>query len=426
MNLNQFRKKMLGLRAYKTGEHVPLLKINLLANLYHFVGQWGILPFNWNADRDLLEPTNFRRFEPIFRQLRLRYFVCLLLQIAYWFVSKRNGSSMMEVLQNATVALSMTAMFALSYASYDKSSETIVYVNGLRKFISTRQSYKKEEKGNVSLIEVLNVSFACGICVAGFVAPGLLAYGLHWKNACKATLVGYWMIPECSDANSKFGWINSNTKLVLMLGNHFLVTISAQASLHVVAGLQCLGNMILLDCQKIFWIQLENERIPSRMRKASLVFREVQILGNLSNSIQDGIMTTSLLSASIIGHALSFCATILLVKVTFVDHGIQAITSLALFASITVVTVLVIIVTFGGMSKVFQESKIIFWEVKWHKYQLMVDGVPGRVRSWQFQFFRSWFPVKIRFGANNFVEELTPLNAASYSLGLVVQLLLVK
>lgn len=79
------------------------------------------------------------------------------------------------------------------------------------------------------------------------------------------------------------------------------------------------------------------------------------------------------------------------------------------------------------MSLVYKESSGIFWKMrKGNGIQLVDRNILKRENKWWTNFLKSCAPIKVKFGENNFVEPLTPLNSINFSLGLVVQIFLVK
>lgn len=80
-----------------------------------------------------------------------------------------------------------------------------------------------------------------------------------------------------------------------------------------------------------------------------------------------------------------------------------------------------------SMSTVHGDCKsIITQNVKELHCELVSVGIHRTMRLWQEKFFISCSVIKVKFGANNFADKLTPLKAANVSLSFTVQLLLLN
>lgn len=73
-----------------------------------------------------------------------------------------------------------------------------------------------------------------------------------------------------------------------------------------------------------------------------------------------------------------------------------------------------------GFAEVFEKSKHISYAIR-----LNILGVRSRKeRRWAQQFLRSCGAIKMKFGGNNFVDRLTPLNCISHAVQISTQILL--
>lgn len=133
-----------------------------------------------------------------------------------------------------------------------------------------------------------------------------------------------------------------------------------------------------------------------------------------------------MLFSGVLGYAFSFAEGVTMIREYEENHSTQIIFPLAFFVMVVIDTFLIILISFGGMSNVFKESMKIFENSKRLQCQLVVIGVPRKIWVWQAKFFKSCAAVLVKFGSNNSVEELTPLNSLNYSLRLAVQLLLLQ
>lgn len=71
-------------------------------------------------------------------------------------------------------------------------------------------------------------------CIMGstFIVPFGFVYCLHWINPCRASLVGYWFLPECHERKSILP-----VKLVIMLLNHWMISVSFNSAAFTVCVL---------------------------------------------------------------------------------------------------------------------------------------------------------------------------------------------
>lgn len=145
------------------------------------------------------------------------------------------------------------------------------------------------------------------------------------------------------------------------------------------------------------------------------VYRHIQLIANLCNEIQQKILIPTIIAGATISVGVS---TAILV------HTSINLTNLPLILSISMICVnaaLVLLFCLGGMADVYKESILIFRQVK-----ARVFGATGRKNKKLTEtFVKSCSILKIKFGGNNFVEALTPLNCLSHGMQLAVQILLI-
>lgn len=273
----------------------------------------------------------------------------------------------MDKVRNGVGLIGLPTMCCFLHASNDQALEAILYLKGLFRLIEKHPDWKRGFKGSGSLLAKLNVAIACGVCFGSIFGAFALVFGLHWGSPCKASLFGYWIIPECNGSGVESSLSNNFLKFAVMFVNYLIFCFGSQASVQVIGILQCLGTTILLDCLKIFWLQLEEEKSPCRVENKCLVFREVQVLGKLNNSIQRGMMTTSMLGCIII--LLGFCltATVITLKQSRIEPEGEFGIPLAFFGVLTFGYFFLILVALGGMSRIHQESTLVLGRINWHR-----------------------------------------------------------
>lgn len=77
----------------------------------------------------------------------------------------------------------------------------------------------------------MNIAFIQCDVMTAIVFPIIVVYGFHWGNPCKASLVGYWLLPKCNShlELSRFSYprvLNYAIKLFIFLTNHLIWAIS--------------------------------------------------------------------------------------------------------------------------------------------------------------------------------------------------------
>lgn len=405
---------------------ISSLKYSLFVKIFKHVSYWNVFPFAWNSLTNSAE-VNFKITRATLKYKRNYLYVvatCLILQIAGGFAAtEKSNITIIDKVRNGIVLICFLIVSTHFYSILSNTSEIILYTNGLMDFINKHLRWRTHD--NNGLIEQLNIVFACGTWFTSVLLPPAIVFVFHWSNPCKVSLFGYWVIPECNGVIS--AWANFPIKcLVFVLGNQVPFSIGMQAPVFAVAMLQCLGTMIFLDCQKIYWAKLNGERSQDGMRNTCLLYRELQTLANLNNVIHQKIVTTSMLVAGIILHAFCFTAAILTLRNSHLISYNQFILQISFFGIYAFNALLYIMVFLGGLSQLHKESMKLFRGIKLYRYELIKLCFPRHIRSWQAKFFRSCSALKVKFGSNNYVEELTPLNALNLSLALVIQLLIIQ
>lgn len=146
------------------------------------------------------------------------------------------------------------------------------------------------------------------------------------------------------------------------------------------------------------------------------VYRYVQLLANLSNDIQQkGIIPGPLVECTILsGVGLAF-----LVQTSVSTKNLPFLIVLA-FGCFD--CVLFLLLCLGTFAMIYKESRITLEKIRLNAACI----TPRKERRWTRRFLRSCEVLKIKFGGNNFVEELTPLNCLSHALQICVQTLLLR
>lgn len=394
---------------------------SIFIKLISLFGKGNNLPVKWNESTNCLTEN----FDTTRRTLNYKgyglyvFTLCLLLQIAEWHIFQRNTTHLDKIKIGISLVLFISAS-AHAYAVLDKVPEVILCTNGHLQILENCKDKCGTNSGDTSLIWRLNLLFVFGIYLGATLCPPIHVYLFHWLNPCLPSLLGYWLIPTCQ------GFKSSNLEIPVKFGilifNHVILQITSQWLGYVIAVLLCLETMSLVECLKLFHLRWRDSTEIEQVRSCTF-YRELQLLGNLNNSIKQKLITSSMLINGILFHAICFSATIFLTKSYQAGENFV---SLAYFVLTAVDCFMLIVVLFGEMSCVHKESKHILENLKRHQSPTRASAASRYRKVWQRKFFRSCAPLSVKFGANNFVDELTPLNSLNFSWGLVVQLLLLR
>lgn len=105
---------------------------------------------------------------------------------------------------------------------------------------------KREQRQEFTLLERLNIRFAQYVTVAGISVGVVFAAGFHFRNPCKPSLVGYWLLPQCNS----FEHVGSSLIRRLMwfmvvVMNWWFINFSSVSTIFLVSNLQILSNLTL-------------------------------------------------------------------------------------------------------------------------------------------------------------------------------------
>lgn len=145
-----------------------------------------------------------------------------------------------------------------------------------------------------------------------------------------------------------------------------------------------------------------------------LTYRHIQLLATLSNEIQQKwvIPGSILISTVVFGFSLAF-----VVKIPAEKENIPG---LGLMFLLCLDTGIFLLLCLGTFADVYKQSKLTS-----QKLRADLANIVGKSRSkWAQRFLKSCGVIKMKFGGNNFVEELTPLNCLHHGLEMSVQIIL--
>lgn len=145
-----------------------------------------------------------------------------------------------------------------------------------------------------------------------------------------------------------------------------------------------------------------------------VTYRHIQILVNLFNDIQQKVLVPSMIAGSVIGQGVSLA---FLINTPSTSESFPV---LIVMAIVCVDTALLLIFCLRGFAEVHVESRGALRNIK-----STIMLLHGRMQmKWMRRFLKSCGIIKMKFGSNNFVEMLTPLNCICQAAQVTVQILL--
>lgn len=352
-------------------------KARLLLFLCRSMGLHWNMPFKVSTRTQTLIPGSVIHKKLLRRQCILYATLIITLLLQNMRGDSTINSTILEKFLTVFVVTAHTTFVVHLTALINKSEEIILYINGLLNFLQ-KFPVLVNMKRSTLLIEGVNVLFAVGVFFNVNATGVILIYLFHWVNPCKGSLIGYWLLVECSNGDSlETPWMQIIPKGGLLLGNHLLWNFGCSACIFVMTCILNVGILILIDCTKIFYWRYKEACNLDKASEAMLLCREIQILANLNNDIQQGAMITIILIDSILLLAVALVALINLMNMSHID-----VLSCVLSGLLVVQTCIMILATFGGMSELHKESKKVSRGVKWLNREGSKTG-----RKWQDRYF---------------------------------------
>ncbi len=297
-----------------------------------------------------------------------------------------------------------------------------VYLNNLLKF---NRNYRKKSSiqtnqsvHNHSVLEFLNLLLVPMLLFTSSVFPPIYSFGLHWKNPCEPSLIGYFLLPECHDLPTSgvlsilHEIIAVLVKITIILGNMWFWWFALFGSLFTFAALHIIGTIMLYENIVLFWKGFTHS---TSVYTDAILYRQLQILNMLSNSVQQRC-----LGVLIFGVILCLSTSLSLAIVIVKGSSQQSYIVIAMVLIMIINATASILVVFGEMVSVYAKSKEIIQSVKHLEYTYR----SRECRRWSRRYWRSCGILKTKFGDNNFLERGTPLRCLDFSFNLTVQFLL--
>lgn len=321
----------------------------------------------------------------------------------------RNSESSTLNLFNWMALIMWTVYFSYLNFFLTRCDDMATLVNGILQFSqSTTLYWRDKDRRFTENINILCTLFAPFLLL--FMAIGYV-FGLHWFNPCKPTLVGYWLL--CS-LESWYGYLVTAVVLVFNFWI-WLTMLLGGAACTICVHMLC--PVAIRDCIYSFW-KLEKDPGTVSFWKRCETYCQIQVVGAIHTDIQAGTLMTILILTITGVLPLSFVYTAQ-IRWTF-DNIAKIISGAYLFT----VCLIAIVFVIGGHAGVWSDSKEMFKNLDRLNFTRYAS-LSGYERKLQQTFWKSCRNlVKVKFGVNNYVEDITPLNCLNCSAALVVQLFL--
>lgn len=304
------------------------------------------------------------------------------------------------------------------YTVIMKSMGTLtLYISGHIFLSKSIESSGKKRK--LSVLEFLNLLYAYNVLLFCLIYPFVTVYGLHWRNPCKASLAGYWLLRECTSDSSIENLappehIHIITKQAILFVNYLVTAMIAYASPFVISA-------VSVFCTLSFCVYIQEfEKISTHRSKwkSPIVYRKIQYLSNLMNELQRWRVTGSLVVGIVSCFAVSAASV---VRLTWSAENIIAI---MLFISSLSTAIAATVCVVGGQANVYKKSNSVLKLLR-KRTVLHCSDKKSKLGKWKHRFYWSCPPIKVGFGSLNFVDQFTPLNILDFGVHLTVQIILV-
>lgn len=404
---------------------------SLFLKVFKLAQRSDTLLMTWNSKKHRME------FDPRPRSffiLKLKCFLHTLgtLMVTFqtlkvvWEASNGNSQIGTATIFIAGFSFVILIMNTLHLHGCAKQAPTLVqYVNGNLQFI---EQYKEHETKNRKSLGIQKLSIMLGymIFISGSSMPFMIVYGLHWKNPCKPSLAGYWLLGKCNGRGSNLKYWNLTLKILVLLWNHWLWNVGFRLGTFIIVDLHLILAQSLWNCLDTFSNMYRDLQQSGREQcyKLGVVYRQIELLAVLTNAMQQKNFLISLMVAPIL--VISFCITALIHLPFDTDH----VWSLLTFAMFTADSSCMLMVCIGGMVSVYLKSVQVLEQIRGTFHEHFLERQEIGKNSWERKWCRKFFggacsTIKIKFGGDSYLEPLTPLNCMDFSNGLTVDLLLI-
>lgn len=318
-----------------------------------------------------------------------------------------------------------TLVYMMTFLKHAKS--VAKYVNGILEF---HRNYLRKTDGKEMKAQDRSTKQKFGLMFARIFFPNCLLHplvfviGLHWSQPCKPSLMGYWMLEECSFENNtgSSSILGFAVKILVFLANMWIWTIVVSLFLLGMGLLPIQCTLSLVEYIKKFQKLSLNQQ--TNIRNTTLIYRKLQVLALLMNEIQAYGITDNLIFIVVVAQTVGLCTLINLFQ-----NGINTISAwflLTLYVVDTFNTTIFIVVIFGIMADVWELSNeavnnlAIFTRVKYTDAKITRSEFKMKQIAYQ-----SFNTIKVKFGSLNCLDRLTPLTCLRFVNELTINILLI-
>lgn len=280
------------------------------------------------------------------------------------------------------------------------------------------------EKKILQLIQTIGLGSPC---------TAVSAYMFErWMTRCWPVTLGNFLFPECVNGSDNLLWSNSSiaTLIVMLHISYWLLIDIVGTFIIVVIEVSFMSSYALKYFLKYFKVVIMSElfelgasseisfskvEIMQLLQRKLAVYRELEILSKLYNFIQKDVIIISIMGSVILGIVASlYC---------FISLGADILLpQFIIFSVILINSVTVIVVVFGTFGQLNDKSIHVLDKIK----KKVIPKFRNKTeRKWLSKCVRSMPPLKVRLGNVNFVDSTTPLVLLDFSLGILVNLLLI-
>lgn len=356
---------------------------------------FGCMSFAWDKKSDtfVISPRVFRLHKKIFAH-RLVVLLLLFQELS----SYGSYTSLPTKIQNWMAIMILSAGHSYLHLCFEKCHEIVHYINGLLQFARLNKSRWTEKKRGFMQRMLLKLTHV--MIPATFVFPAVYVFGGHWENPQeKVSLLGYMFIRRDTGILPK---------VIIFLLNYAMCLMSIFGLLFGGMCIQALCTVSLRD-----YLHMSRNTATSRL---PMLYRQIQVLASMHNSIQQGIMMGFLLVLPVI---LFPCSITMIIRFSTENNLL-----VVLFLWRMMVTTMVVMLFVEEMANVCTDSEDIIRTTR----KTISSGAMSK-KKWFERFLRSCDnQVKIKFmeSFRGHVKPGTPLTCLEYAVSYTVQLLLLE
>lgn len=384
---------------------------------------------HWNSVKNRLELVDQLERNQTSLTLRISLHFIFMLVIALQGIFSRNAMPFDRFLLLAVLAHLLVPQVQMQSTKINFAA-TKELVNGILQF---SEKYIKHDALDgsaairpVSLKEKLTVMYAYGFLPSVILTPPLFYYGLHWFSPCKASLLGWYFLPECFqnkdfEFSSPMWTLGIALKMFVFIINHWIMAFGYNISVFVVSRLQVLCTQAISEFVDVFYqIVVESTLVDAnRLYGSVVVYRKIQLLGNLLNEVQEKyLMTIIILICTVLP---AMCAATL-VKICW---NMKNFVFIAVFVVITMECSIFVVLALGGMADLYRKSSksllILQRPQLINRFQVGLNN-----NQWKYAFLRSCAAIKAKNFPIDFVQQHTPLRCLDFTSVVAINILLLS